>query len=80
MTSAASHFHLLDGNDSLALLLKLSYEDLAIGEGQGASDQYLNWFKCTMEQEPLFSNLREYCERDTVAMVELLKILKKHGD
>lgn len=50
---------------------ELSYKDLEIQEGGSASQAYLNLLERTRKA------LLKYCERDTIAMVELLNFLER---
>ncbi len=57
----------------------LSYEDLGIGDGMTAS---ISWYRAatwdTMDEaarQKIFDDLEKYCERDTVAMVEIFNKL-----
>ena len=61
-----------------ALAPELSYEKLAIGDGETASLAYLSCLKDAVtepEKQAVFHALREYCAQDTLAEVELLKAL-----
>ena len=55
----------------------MSYEDLQIAEGQMASVWYSRALASSdkKERHQIFENLRAYCARDTLAMVELRKAL-----
>ena len=55
----------------------MSYEDLEIAEGQMASVWYSRALASSdkKERHQIFENLRAYCARDTLAMVELHKAL-----
>jgi len=62
-----------------ALVPGFSYENMAIGDGGSASHAFMSlvsetdWAKIRMTRE----NLLEYCKLDTLAMVEILKVLQK---
>lgn len=62
------------------LLPELAYDDLAIQEGGTASN---SWFELTgsalkaAEKKQLRKDMLAYCERDTYAMVEILRLLEK---
>jgi hypothetical protein len=74
-----------DGSYSLkevlpALVPSLGYDDLAIKEGGHAASQYYrmvfvetDW----VERATIEESLLRYCERDTLAMVELRRALKE---
>ena len=55
----------------------LGYEDLEIADGQLASIWYARALASanSTEKRQIFDNLRKYCARDTLAMVELRKTL-----
>ena len=55
----------------------LGYDDLDINDGQLASIWYARALATTdsTERRQIFDNLRKYCARDTLAMVELRKTL-----
>jgi hypothetical protein len=62
-----------------ALVPKLSYEGMAIADGGAASTSFMRLFE---ESDPAIINqtrkdLLKYCELDTLAMVEILKVLKE---
>ncbi|HET6497605.1 MAG TPA: DUF2779 domain-containing protein [Coriobacteriia bacterium] len=60
----------------------LSYDGLAIGDGNTASVRYLRSLKEPLppdETERLHADLREYCGLDTLAMVHLLETLRAHA-
>ncbi len=57
----------------------LSYEHMEIANGQDAMDAYTAFAKGvypTKDLPKLWQNLCKYCELDTLAMVELLKVLR----
>ena len=59
-----------------------SYEDTNISHGEAAMVQYHTFMKGltnTADQETLWWNLTDYCQRDTYAMVLLLDVLRKHS-
>jgi len=61
-----------------ALVPSLSYQELAIQEGGEASLTAELWYAGKMDQEEWeqrYSELLQYCALDTLAMVEVLKIL-----
>lgn len=62
-----------------AFIPELSYKDLEIQEGGSASQAYLNLLEKTneVEIEKTRKALLKYCERDTIAMVELLNFLER---
>ncbi len=56
----------------------LSYDDMAIGNGGDAMQAYLRYMNGAIkpaEQQQLFDDLLRYCQLDTLAMVELMKII-----
>jgi hypothetical protein len=62
-----------------ALVPKLSYDDLEIGDGSSASRMFESLYYETDEikTKTIRKNLFEYCKTDTLAMVEILKVLQK---
>ena len=61
------------------LVPSLSYGDLDIQEGTGASLAYERWMMGQTPDEEwkkTYDALLKYCEFDTLAMVEILKIVK----
>lgn len=61
-----------------ALVDDLTYDDLAIAEGQVASVRYLTAVRGDLEPEEcerIFADLRAYCGTDTLAMVRLCGVL-----
>jgi hypothetical protein len=63
-----------------ALVDTLSYDDLAINEGGTASLRYLQCVRDGItgeERAGLFRDLRAYCGTDTMAMVELYRVLRE---
>lgn len=74
----------LQGSYSLKSVLPLlvpalGYDDLSISDGRTAIVQYLQALKISdpEERKRSFDDLRAYCERDTLAMVELRRALEK---
>ena len=61
-----------------ALVPNMSYDELEIKEGGSASNIFLSMVKgnFTGEEEKTRDNLKEYCKLDTLAMVEILSVLK----
>ena len=53
------------------------YDDLSIADGQTAAVHYAQALDSadTAERRQTFEDLRAYCERDTLAMVELCEAL-----
>jgi hypothetical protein len=63
------------------LVPKLSYEDMEIQEGGTASLKYERWLFGEMETKEwrkTYRDLLQYCNLDTLAMVEIMKVLKKN--
>ena len=60
-----------------ALVPGLGYDDMAIADGRTASPLYLHALanNDATERQQTFAALRAYCQRDTLAMVELRKAL-----
>ncbi len=60
----------------------LSYEDLCIQEGNDAQAVWNEMIKETSEEarSGMINNLKEYCEMDTLAMVEIHKALRRQVD
>jgi hypothetical protein len=60
-----------------ALVPELSYNDLDISEGASASRAFvqLRAMENSMEIESIRTNLLEYCKMDTLAMVEIWRVL-----
>ncbi len=60
-----------------ALVPESGYDDLAISDGQTAAVHYAQALNKSVsaERRQTFENLRAYCERDTLAMVELREAL-----
>ena len=61
------------------LVPSLSYGELEIQEGTGASLAYERWMLGQMPDEEwkgTYDALLKYCELDTLAMVEILKVVK----
>jgi hypothetical protein len=58
---------------------ELSYKDLAIQEGGTASNSWPKLFDKNLskaEREKIYRDMLAYCQLDTLAMVEILKVLK----
>lgn len=58
-----------------------SYEELDIADGSTASEKYLAFMQGRLpenEAEKLYSDLVSYCELDTYAMVELMRIVRSY--
>lgn len=74
---------LMRGSNSIkrvlpALVPRLSYEGLEIGEGSQATARYERiWQGEDPEPQRTMQALREYCQLDTLAMVEILKVLER---
>jgi hypothetical protein len=62
-----------------ALVPELSYESLAVRDGQMAVISYIKLSQTSnpIEKETLTSHLREYCKLDTYAMVRVLDVLRE---
>lgn len=63
-----------------AIVPELSYKDLAIQDGNTAAVQYKRRFALgtsAEDQKLIEKALLDYCERDTLAMVELYRAMKK---
>jgi hypothetical protein len=61
-----------------AFVPEMSYDDLEISDGEMASIRYLSCIKNIVpdeEKQKIFSNLKMYCCRDTLAEVKLLEVL-----
>ena len=57
-----------------------SYEALEIAEGGAASEHYLAFMQGRLygaTKEKLYSDLIAYCELDTYAMVELMRVVRR---
>ena len=73
----------MQGSDSLKSVLPafvpgMSYDDLDISDGEIASIRYLGCIKNQVDDDQkrkIFSNLKKYCCRDTLAEVKLLNVL-----
>jgi len=63
----------------LPALTTLDYKDLEIADGETAAAEYEQMLKQlgTPEAVRIAKNLREYCKRDTLAMVEVVRALLK---
>ena len=72
-----------NGSASLKAVLpaftNISYDDLEIGNGEQALQEYLAFVlglkTDAKELKELWDGLEEYCKQDTYAMVELLKVI-----
>ena len=64
-----------------ALVPGMGYHDLAVADGQTAAARYVRALVSAdpQERQRTFDELRAYCARDTLAMVELRKALKALG-
>jgi Domain of unknown function(DUF2779) len=62
-----------------ALIPKMSYENMDISDGRGASEAYatLHLIEDTEKRQSIRQALLDYCKLDTLAMVELLKVISK---
>ena len=62
-----------------AMVRTSGYDDLSIADGQTAALQYAPALNNTnvAERRKTFKDLRDYCERDTLALVELRRALTK---
>ena len=60
-----------------ALVPGLGYDDMAVADGQAAAALYRRALAnhSASERQRTFANLRAYCQRDTLAMLELRKAL-----
>jgi hypothetical protein len=66
----------------LPAFTSMSYAGLDIGDGQVASSMYLafmNGLLSRQEAGKMFADLRVYCGQDTMAMVELLKVVREQA-
>ena len=61
-----------------ALVPGFSYDNLAIGDGGSASHAFMSLYSEHDEEKirVVRENLLEYCKLDTLAMVEILKVLR----
>ena len=87
-TAAGLHYH-PDQHSSASIkkvlpaFTGLSYDGMAIGNGQEASQKYLDFMQGKLtddEIEGLWQGLIAYCGLDTLAMKALLDILFKYGN
>ena len=65
---------------TLPIFTNLSYDNMKVGDALTASRMYLNYQRgmlSEVEMESMFKNLSTYCKQDTLAMVELLEVLKR---
>ncbi len=63
-----------------AFVPELCYDDLAIGDGDTASRQYLKCIKNMVtedEKQTIYANLKRYCAMDTWAEVRLIERLRE---
>ena len=74
-----------EGSSSLKKVLPAftdqGYSDLNISDGLEASIKYEKFFNNLLDKneiEEFWKNVSEYCRYDTMAMVDLLKILKSY--
>ena len=61
---------------------EMSYEGLAIADGEAASIRYLSCIRGLVtgdEKQKIFDDLKTYCRQDTRAEVTLLEMLYRHG-
>ena len=61
------------------LVPELSYKELGIQEGAAAQRLWMDAVlreKSGIDKEKLFSDLVEYCKMDTLAMVEIWRVLE----
>jgi DNA-directed RNA polymerase subunit N (RpoN/RPB10) len=66
-----------------AFVPEMSYDNFEISDGEMASIRYLSCIKNLIsdeEKQKIFSNLKKYCCQDTLAEVELLKVLYEYAD
>jgi len=66
----------------LPAFTNMSYADLEIGNGEIASSMYLafmNGLLSKQDADKMFADLRVYCGQDTLAMVELLKVVQEQA-
>lgn len=77
----------MEGSASLkdvlpAFVPGMSYDDLAISDGESASMLYLSCIKDMVSEEEknkIYKDLRKYCKQDTFAEVKLLEVLYRNG-
>ncbi|CAB5081459.1 hypothetical protein D3OALGA1CA_216 [Olavius algarvensis associated proteobacterium Delta 3] len=65
-----------------AFVPDMTYDDLAIQDGDMASVKYLKCIKGLVpetEKQEIFENLRVYCAQDTLAEVRLLEVMYQFG-
>ena len=65
---------------TLPAFTKLSYEGMEIANGAQASEQFLNFIngkQTSAETQNMLNALSKYCEQDTFAMVELLRVIEE---
>jgi hypothetical protein len=66
----------------LTAFTEISYDNLAIADGGAASKRFLAFMNGMLgknEAEAMFADLRTYCGQDTLAMVELLKVVQDYA-
>ncbi|MFT5234470.1 MAG: hypothetical protein ACI9UQ_002516 [Candidatus Krumholzibacteriia bacterium] len=64
----------------LPALTALSYDDMAIGDGNHAARAYAEVIYEDVEpgrRAAILNQLLEYCKLDTLAMVEILRVLNR---
>ncbi len=73
----------MQGSSSLKMVLpalcpELSYKQMEIGDGQAASNAFLELYYCRDEELKARTrqNLIDYCNLDTLAMAKILEVLK----
>jgi hypothetical protein len=62
----------------LPALTGITYDGMDIQDGQTASNEYLRVTQTQVSEEEkkkVFAALEEYCRQDTLAMVEVLRVL-----
>ncbi|MBN1281913.1 MAG: DUF2779 domain-containing protein [Alphaproteobacteria bacterium] len=66
---------------TLPAFTKLSYEGMEIANGAQASEQFLNFIngkQTPTDTQNMLTALSKYCEQDTFAMVELLRVIEEY--
>ena len=63
------------------LVPELSYEDMEIGDGMAAASQFeiARGLDDEDARNEIYESLRVYCKQDTVAMVELRRVLARRA-
>jgi hypothetical protein len=64
----------------LPTFTEISYDSLDIGNGGVASDMFLAFMEGKLpetERDKMFADLLTYCDQDTIAMVELLRVVEE---